>query len=163
MTDAAGDEADEDLAGLRFRELDLLNGERLPELLQHRGADPHRAEPTPLDISPARGIDRLTGRADGRKTRSPPRAPAAMEIGTVVTFRGRSWYVRGFDPHGVRPRYVYLEDVRTGRRLSVLRERCSHPTLPDGAPRPCISSTRSQTPPTRSDLLHAVYKAAIAV
>jgi len=46
-----------------------------------------------------------------------------MEIGSVVTFRGRSWYVRGFDPHGVTPRYVYLEDARTGRRLTVLRDR----------------------------------------
>jgi len=42
-----------------------------------------------------------------------------MEIGTVVTFRGRSWYVRGLDPHGVTPRSVYLEDVDSGRRLTV--------------------------------------------
>ena len=46
-----------------------------------------------------------------------------MEIGTVVTHRGRAWYVRGFDPYGVTPQYVYLEDVQTGRTLSVLRTR----------------------------------------
>jgi hypothetical protein len=50
-----------------------------------------------------------------------------MEIGTVVTFRGRSWYVRGFDPYGVTPQYVYLEDVQTGRRSSVLRARLVSP------------------------------------
>ncbi len=46
-----------------------------------------------------------------------------MEIGTLVTYRGRSWYVRGFDPYGVTPQYVYLEDVESGRAVSVLRTR----------------------------------------
>ena len=46
-----------------------------------------------------------------------------MEIGSVVTHRGRAWYVRGFDPYGVTPQYVYLEDVQTGRAVSVLRTR----------------------------------------
>ena len=53
-----------------------------------------------------------------------------MEIGTVVTFRGRPWYVRGLDPHGVTPRYVYLEDARTGRRIAVRRERLTAPARP---------------------------------
>ncbi len=63
----------------------------------------------------------------GRSTRSPSSAPAAMEIGTLVTHRGRSWYVRGFDPYGVTPQYVYLEDVETGRTVSVLRARLDSP------------------------------------
>ena len=42
-----------------------------------------------------------------------------MEIGGVVTYRGRPWYVRGFDPHGVTPQYVYLEDARTGGRRTM--------------------------------------------
>ena len=50
-----------------------------------------------------------------------------MEIGGVVTYRGRPWYVRGFDPHGVTPQYVYLEDARTGRRIAVRRERLTAP------------------------------------
>jgi hypothetical protein len=41
VADAAGDEAHEDLAGLGLREVDLLHGERPPELLEHGGADPH--------------------------------------------------------------------------------------------------------------------------
>ena len=49
----------------------------------------------------------------------PSSAPAAMEIGTVVTYGGRSWYVRGLDPYGVTPQYVYLENVDSGRRLTV--------------------------------------------
>jgi hypothetical protein len=54
---AAGLEPDKRLAGPRLRELDLLDGKRLPELLQHRGSDPHRGDPIPgsrcqaLDLS----------------------------------------------------------------------------------------------------------------
>ncbi len=59
-----------------------------------------------------------------------------MEIGGVVTFRGRSWYVRGLDPHGVTPQYVYLEDARTGRRIAVRRERLTAPERPAGQPSP---------------------------
>ena len=40
---AAGLEPHECLAGFRLRELDLLNDERLPELLEHRGPDFHRS------------------------------------------------------------------------------------------------------------------------
>ena len=42
VADAAGDEADEHLAGLGARELDVLDDERLAELLEHRGADLQR-------------------------------------------------------------------------------------------------------------------------
>ena len=51
MADAAGDEADQHLARPRLGQLDLLDGERLAELLQHRGAHLHRdrlAPPQPL-------------------------------------------------------------------------------------------------------------------
>ena len=41
MADAARDEADEDFARLRLREVDLLDLERPAELLQHRGPDLH--------------------------------------------------------------------------------------------------------------------------
>ena len=47
VADAAGDEADEHLAGPRLGQLDLLDRERLPELLQHRGAHLHLL-PAPL-------------------------------------------------------------------------------------------------------------------
>jgi len=38
---AAGCEPDEHLAGPRLRQVDLLDGERLPELLEDGGTDPH--------------------------------------------------------------------------------------------------------------------------
>ena len=41
VADAAGDESDERLPGPRLGELDLLHSERLPELLEHRGAHLH--------------------------------------------------------------------------------------------------------------------------
>ena len=43
VADAAGDEADEDLARLRLGEVELLHLERRAELLQDGGADPHPA------------------------------------------------------------------------------------------------------------------------
>jgi hypothetical protein len=41
VTDTAGDEPDEHLAGLRVGELELLHDERLPELLEQRGTHLH--------------------------------------------------------------------------------------------------------------------------
>ena len=43
VADAARDEAHEHLAGLRLRERHLLDDERRPELLQHRGPNLHPA------------------------------------------------------------------------------------------------------------------------
>src|SRR4051794_13197561 len=43
VADAARDEADEHLARVRLGELDLVHGERLPELLEHGGTDLHHA------------------------------------------------------------------------------------------------------------------------
>ena len=48
VADAAGGEPDEHLARLRLGELDLLDDERLPELLEHCGADPHRRRFSPI-------------------------------------------------------------------------------------------------------------------
>ena len=46
VADAAGDEPHERLAGLRLGQLDVLDDERLPELLEHRGAYLHQKSPT---------------------------------------------------------------------------------------------------------------------
>jgi hypothetical protein len=59
VTNAARLEADEHLAGARLREIDLLDDEWLPELLQHCRLHPHDA---PL-LSPSVVANRL-GRAD---------------------------------------------------------------------------------------------------
>ncbi len=42
-----------------------------------------------------------------------------MNLGDIVIYGGQRFYVRGLDPAGARPRYLYLENVRTGERLSV--------------------------------------------
>jgi hypothetical protein len=42
-----------------------------------------------------------------------------MEIGDIVMFGGKRFFVRGFDPAGVEPRFIYLEDVETGEAISV--------------------------------------------
>ena len=45
-----------------------------------------------------------------------------MELGDIVIYRGRRYYVRGIDPVSVHPRFLYLEDVLTGKTLSVALE-----------------------------------------
>ena len=47
VTDAARREPDEHLALLRLREVELLDDERLSELLEHGGADLHRGQANP--------------------------------------------------------------------------------------------------------------------
>jgi hypothetical protein len=42
-----------------------------------------------------------------------------MELGDIVIFGGERFYLRGMDPIGVQPRFLYLEDARTGRTVSV--------------------------------------------
>jgi hypothetical protein len=42
-----------------------------------------------------------------------------MDIGDTVTFEGKRFSVRGFDPAGVEPRFVYLEDPTSGGTISV--------------------------------------------
>ena len=48
-----------------------------------------------------------------------------MDLGDIVIYGGQRFYVRGVDPVGVHPRYLYLEDVRTGKTVSVAFEQ--HP------------------------------------
>jgi hypothetical protein len=45
-----------------------------------------------------------------------------MDIGDIVILGGARFYVRGFDPVGVNPRFVYLKDARTGKTISVALE-----------------------------------------
>jgi hypothetical protein len=45
-----------------------------------------------------------------------------MEIGDIVSFDGKPSRIRGFDPIGVEPRFVYLEDTKTGRTASITFE-----------------------------------------
>ena len=42
-----------------------------------------------------------------------------MEIGDLVTYKGRAYVLRGLDPMGVPDRHVQLEDPATGEQLSV--------------------------------------------
>ena len=46
-----------------------------------------------------------------------------MNLGDIVIYGGQRFYVRGVDPLGACPRYLYLENVRTAETLSVAYER----------------------------------------
>ncbi len=84
-------------------------------------------------------------------------APRQMDLGEIVIYGGRRYYVRGVDPVSVKPRHLYLEEVRTGktvsvafeqhmaaragtRRLRLVRKRADGPSVqndpPDGAQEP---------------------------
>ena len=54
-----------------------------------------------------------------------------MDLGDIVIYGGQRFYVRGVDPVGVHPRYLYLEDVRTGKTVSVAFEQ--HPAGTGGS------------------------------
>ena len=43
---------------------------------------------------------------------------AAMKIGDLVLYQGRSYYLRGLDPMGVPERRVILEDPETGEEIA---------------------------------------------
>jgi hypothetical protein len=45
---------------------------------------------------------------------------AAMKIGDLVLYQGRSYYLRGLDPMGVPERRVILEDPETGEEVAAL-------------------------------------------
>ncbi len=74
VADAAPDETNERLAGLRLGELDLLDGERLAEFLEHGGADTHRADPSARNG--AEGPSREGERPAGPRSRKGAEAPA---------------------------------------------------------------------------------------
>jgi hypothetical protein len=62
-------------------------------------------------MPPARGQDcRSTSRDNTAQL-------LAMLIGDLLRYDRRMYVVRGFDPHGVTPRSIYLEDAVTGARL----------------------------------------------
>jgi hypothetical protein len=42
-----------------------------------------------------------------------------MEIGSLVTYRGRAYYLRGLDPMSVSDRQAELEDAITNEHISV--------------------------------------------
>ena len=44
---------------------------------------------------------------------------AAMNIGEIVLYEGRQYYLRGLDPMGVPQRQAFLEDVSTGEARAV--------------------------------------------
>jgi hypothetical protein len=46
-----------------------------------------------------------------------------LQIGETLTHGGRRYVVRGFDPEGVSPRMIYLEDVAKGTHRIVPFER----------------------------------------
>ena len=50
-----------------------------------------------------------------------------MNIGDLVTFRGRSCYLRGLDPMSVSERRAELEDAATGERFAALLDEVKAP------------------------------------
>jgi len=54
-----------------------------------------------------------------------------MDTGDTVIYGGSRFVVRGIDPAGVDPRCVYLEDVKTGKMVSVTYQEPSRATRND--------------------------------
>jgi hypothetical protein len=50
-----------------------------------------------------------------------------MEIGDLVTYKGRAYVLRGLDPMSVPDRRADLQDPDTGERLTVAFEEVSDP------------------------------------
>jgi len=44
---------------------------------------------------------------------------AAMNIGEIVLYEGRQYYLRGLDPMGLPQRQAFLEDALTGEARTV--------------------------------------------
>ena len=42
-----------------------------------------------------------------------------MHIGEILIHDGRQYVILGFDPEGVTPRMIYLEDAAMGARLAL--------------------------------------------
>jgi hypothetical protein len=64
------------------------------------------------------GIASPGARADG-KLRGFVLAPAAMEIGDLVTYNGKSYVLRGLEPMSVPERRAEIEDPESGERHTV--------------------------------------------
>ena len=50
-----------------------------------------------------------------------------MKIGDLVTYKGRSYVLRGLEPMSVPGRRAELEDLDTGERLTVALDEVSAP------------------------------------
>ena len=71
-----------------------------------------------------------------------------MQIGDTLTHGGRRYVVRGFDPEGVLPRMIYLEDLATGTHRIVPFEQL-RPSLRRSAARLRLVTRPGATKPRR--------------
>ena len=60
---------------------------------------------------------------------------ATMQLGSLVTHKGRPYYLRGLDPMSVSDRQAELEDAFTGARVSVPLAEVEEPGRPERGPR----------------------------
>jgi hypothetical protein len=54
----------------------------------------------------------------GRTQSSDDVLTAAMKLGDLVLYEGKTYYLRGLDPMSVPDRRVFLEDAQTGDEVS---------------------------------------------
>jgi hypothetical protein len=59
---------------------------------------------------------------------------AAMNIGDLVLYEGRRYYLRGLDPMGVPERQAFLEDAMTGEARAVPADELEGEPPPDRPP-----------------------------
>ena len=59
---------------------------------------------------------------------------AAMNIGEIVLYEGRQYYLRGLDPMGLPQRQVFLEDALTGEARTVPADDVELEPPPDRPP-----------------------------
>jgi hypothetical protein len=59
---------------------------------------------------------------------------AAMNIGEIVLYEGRQYYLRGLDPMGLPQRQAFLEDALTGEARIVLADDVELEPPPDRPP-----------------------------
>jgi hypothetical protein len=59
---------------------------------------------------------------------------AAMNIGEIVLYEGRQYYLRGLDPMGVPQRQAFLEDASTGEARTVPADELELDAPPDRPP-----------------------------
>lgn len=70
-----------------------------------------------------------------------------MQIGDILTHDGRRYLIRGFDPEGVSPRVIYLEDAATGAHTTLPFEDLSSPSkYKDGLLRLVTRSSAKKAP-----------------
>ena len=115
VADAAGDEPDERLPGLRLGEVELLDDERLPELLEHGRPDLHRLTASRRDPRNAVRVEELG------VALSPERVPGLLlaveagrgdarvdlvDLGRALAFEGDAELVPGI-AHPLRPEASY--------------------------------------------------------